>query len=666
MPRSPGCRRDGRAAAAPRTGRGRRPRAACGPAERADGIARSLLAVARRGRRVGGCSRLRRASAAAGEEGLDLLTGVPGRDPLFLLTRARCRQGVGNDAGALADLDAAVTACAAEGDLALQIDALEVRSRVREAVGDLAGALADARLLGDLVWQRHRRQVGGFMDQVWSRAGVEGQRRDLEARARVLVRFAEQDPLTNLANRRAIEQFCASMRASEQVCLVLVDVDHFKDVNDRHGHLVGDAVLREVAAVLSGSVRAVDRVGALGRRGVPRRAARGHRDAGGRGRGPIAPADRGARLVGARAGAAADGQRGRLARAAPGDFPTILARADAASTPPRERAATASSRADRGGSSWGRRSRRPRGEKVSAMTSAPPGWYPDASQPGQERWWDGGQWSHVTRPAADGQLAQTQAQTPDAAQTRVDSAAGDDPYAPPREQDTPPAQYGGQQRTASSRTASSRTASSPTASSSTASSPTAQRSLRAAVRPVPGRVCASGPTAPDGMPLASRWRRFGGLVIDGIIVSFVAALLGWKLVSADGDELRRYWDQATLAAQVGGNPPDSTTFIANITPTCCKLALLQLLVSAVYEIPLTKLRGQTVGKMAMRTRVRPIDHEGLVSWGQAVMRWVGYRGIAAMPRSGACTACSTRLDLLGPAPADLHDKIAKTVVARKP
>jgi diguanylate cyclase (GGDEF)-like protein len=231
--------------------------------ERACGIARSLLAGPARpeGLRLLAAAACERGRCA---EGLKLLAGLSGHDPLLLLTRGRCRHGVGDDAGALADLDAAVAACAAEGDLALQIDALDVRSRVREAVGELAGALDDARLLGDLVWQRHRRQVGGFMDQVWSRAGVEGQRRDLEARARVLLRFAEQDPLTNLANRRAIEQFCASMRSSEQVCLVLVDVDHFKDVNDRHGHLVGDAVLREVASVLSGSVRSVDRVARWG------------------------------------------------------------------------------------------------------------------------------------------------------------------------------------------------------------------------------------------------------------------------------------------------------------------------------------------------------------------------------------------------------------------
>ena len=296
--------------------------------ERACDIARSLL---------GGPARpegLRVLAAAACErgrwgEGLDLLTGFPGRDPLFLLTRARCRQGVGNDAGALADLDAAVAACAAEGDLALQIDALEVRSRVREAVGDLAGALGDARLLGDLVWQRHRRQVGGFMDQVWSRAGVEGQRRDLEARARVLVRFAEQDPLTNLANRRAIEQFCASMRASEQVCLVLVDVDHFKDVNDRHGHLVGDAVLREVAAVLSGSVRAVDRVGRWGGEeflvALPGGTAMLGAEAAGRLRRRIEEHAWSEHAPGLRLTVSAGVSAGRA-----GDFPTILARADAA------------------------------------------------------------------------------------------------------------------------------------------------------------------------------------------------------------------------------------------------------------------------------------------------------------------------------------------------
>ncbi len=231
--------------------------------ERADGIARCLLAGPLRHHG------LRLLAAAEGErgrcaQGLELLAGLPVDDPALLLTRARCRHGVGDHQGALRDLDEVAARCAAGGDLARHVEALELRSRVRQAVGELALALDDARLLGDLVWQRHRRQVGGFMDQVWSRAGVEGQRRDLEARARVLLRFAEQDALTGLDNRRAIEQFCASMRSTDQVCLVLVDVDHFKAVNDRHGHLVGDVVLREVGDVLSGSVRSVDRVARWG------------------------------------------------------------------------------------------------------------------------------------------------------------------------------------------------------------------------------------------------------------------------------------------------------------------------------------------------------------------------------------------------------------------
>jgi diguanylate cyclase (GGDEF)-like protein len=296
--------------------------------ERACGIARSLLAGPARPEGL----RLLAAAACEGgrcEEGLELLSGFPGHDPLLLLTRARCRHGLGDDDGALADLDAAVAACAAEGDLALQIDALEVRSRVRETVGELAGALEDARQLGDLVWQRHRRQVGGFMDQVWSRAGVEGQRRDLEARARVLLRFAEQDPLTNLANRRALEQFCASLRASEQVCLVLVDVDHFKDVNDRHGHLVGDAVLREVASVLSGSIRSVDRVARWGGEeflvALPGGTAVLGAEAAGRLRRRIEDHAWSEQAPGLRLTVSAGVSAGRA-----GDFAAILARADAA------------------------------------------------------------------------------------------------------------------------------------------------------------------------------------------------------------------------------------------------------------------------------------------------------------------------------------------------
>jgi uncharacterized RDD family membrane protein YckC len=339
------------------------------------------------------------------------------------------------------------------------------------------------------------------------------------------------------------------------------------------------------------------------------------------------------------------------------------------------------------------------------MTSAPPGWYPDASQPGHERWWDGGQWSHVTRPAQGGPQAQTQAQTQTQTQAQTQAqtpapAPGGDPYAPPQEQDTPAAQgetqpygqqygeqygeqYGQQPYGQYGQPNAGQQYGQPNAGQQYGQQygqPNAgqQYGQQYGQQPYgqypgpqpygqyPATYPPEGPTAPDGTPIASRWRRFGGFVIDGIIVSAVTALLGASLISAISDDFRQYWDQATAAAQAGGNPPDSTTFIANITPELLKLALLQLLVSAVYEIPLTKLRGQTVGKMAMRTRVRPLAHEGLVSWGQAVLRWVGYRLIAAIPQIGSFYSLLDGAWIFwDPRRQTLHDKIAKTVVARK-
>lgn len=65
-----------------------------------------------------------------------------------------------------------------------------------------------------------------------------------------LTRLAERDPLTGLLNRRAIEDRFAMLRAKGFAALALLDLDHFKGVNDRFGHAVGDDVLRAVSASL--------------------------------------------------------------------------------------------------------------------------------------------------------------------------------------------------------------------------------------------------------------------------------------------------------------------------------------------------------------------------------------------------------------------------------
>lgn len=90
--------------------------------------------------------------------------------------------------------------------------------------------------------------------------------------AREEMRFrATHDPLTSLWNRGMIEELLhrelgRARRDPEHSCLSLVlgDIDHFKEVNDRYGHAAGDAVLREVAARFLGSVRSYDTVSRYG------------------------------------------------------------------------------------------------------------------------------------------------------------------------------------------------------------------------------------------------------------------------------------------------------------------------------------------------------------------------------------------------------------------
>lgn len=77
------------------------------------------------------------------------------------------------------------------------------------------------------------------------------------------------DPLTSLRNRRAFHEDTAALlalcqRAGRAVTVAYIDLDHFKRVNDRHGHQAGDALLREVASAIRRSVRPSDVTARLG------------------------------------------------------------------------------------------------------------------------------------------------------------------------------------------------------------------------------------------------------------------------------------------------------------------------------------------------------------------------------------------------------------------
>ena len=84
-----------------------------------------------------------------------------------------------------------------------------------------------------------------------------------------MAHMAFTDPLTGLANRRAIlarfeEEAARWSRTGNGFALAILDMDHFKVVNDAHGHLVGDALLRHVGGILSRAKRTEDVLGRLG------------------------------------------------------------------------------------------------------------------------------------------------------------------------------------------------------------------------------------------------------------------------------------------------------------------------------------------------------------------------------------------------------------------
>lgn len=80
-----------------------------------------------------------------------------------------------------------------------------------------------------------------------------------------LRRAALTDPLTGLPNRRAFfERLNAQVALDEPACLAMIDIDHFKRVNDRFGHATGDAVLRHFAEIARSSFRSGDMVARIG------------------------------------------------------------------------------------------------------------------------------------------------------------------------------------------------------------------------------------------------------------------------------------------------------------------------------------------------------------------------------------------------------------------
>jgi diguanylate cyclase (GGDEF)-like protein len=79
---------------------------------------------------------------------------------------------------------------------------------------------------------------------------------------RDLLEKTQTDPLTKLANRKALEVRASNLQLEKnsQFCVAMVDLDHFKNINDTYGHLCGDFVLEKTAELLKNSLRKSDEV----------------------------------------------------------------------------------------------------------------------------------------------------------------------------------------------------------------------------------------------------------------------------------------------------------------------------------------------------------------------------------------------------------------------
>ena len=249
----------------------------------AQGQSREAIAIARRqGHRryeVTALGNLAESLAFCGrqDEALALLDGWqidPARDAPSIVTHILDTHGSicladGRYEEAIGHLRAALAVAESKGSAMV---AAEHLADAYERHGDLRGALDTYKMFHTLSKQVASEAVQRSasiavirMETAQAKASAELERdraAALQDTNRELLRQSLEDPLTGLANRRHLDGLMAAGLAG--YAILLVDVDHFKRVNDEHSHLVGDQVLRRLAGLLRAACRGVDTVARFG------------------------------------------------------------------------------------------------------------------------------------------------------------------------------------------------------------------------------------------------------------------------------------------------------------------------------------------------------------------------------------------------------------------
>lgn len=140
------------------------------------------------------------------------------------------------------------------------------------------------------------------------------------------------------------------------------------------------------------------------------------------------------------------------------------------------------------------------------------------------------------------------------------------------------------------------------------------------------------------VPLATPLRRLGGFAIDSVVYGLIV----FVLLVGGGEDLE------TLAR---GEEVVSSSIL-----------LTGLLIFGVYQVSLTRLRGQTIGKMALRTKVIDADTGQLPGWQSSFIRWGAPGALTAVPWIGYLALVMYAWLLWDRRRQGLHDKAAQTMV----
>ncbi len=114
-----------------------------------------------------------------------------------------------------------------------------------------------------------RALLRGLARQAMNLVSLRAAKRQLTDSLQSMTKLATTDGLTGMLTRRAFHDEVNDLgklvlRQGGEMCLVVVDIDHFKKINDTFGHATGDAVLKEVAEAIQQELRSTDRVGRIG------------------------------------------------------------------------------------------------------------------------------------------------------------------------------------------------------------------------------------------------------------------------------------------------------------------------------------------------------------------------------------------------------------------